>query len=67
VEADQLRVLGYGRFRGSPDLRVEIIDWVKWIGKWSAYTMPFEPTHFAPLLTPPSAEGGASDAGEDGR
>ncbi len=59
---ERLTVLGYGTFRGRSHPQVVVLDWVKWIGSWSAYTMPFEPTHWMPLPDAPASH--ASDGGE---
>lgn len=59
---ERLTVLGYGTFRGRSHPQVVVLDWVKWIGSWSAYTMPFEPTHWMPLPATPASH--ASDGGK---
>lgn len=59
---ERLTVLGYGTFRGRSHPQVVVLDWVKWIGSWSAYTMPFEPTHWMPLPDAPASH--ASDGGK---
>lgn len=59
---ERLTVLGYGTFRGSSHPQVVVLDWVKWIGSWSAYTMTFEPTHWMPLPATPASH--ASDGGK---